>query len=103
MESKENNLNKADEEYQLYKTTKEAIHLQNAGESLFEAVKNYINEKYNENAENYVDFCGIKKSKKDQKLLICTNMSRLGVMTKKNDEAVFIAEQMYLDLRKKMN
>ncbi|MCK5040426.1 MAG: hypothetical protein KAR87_05660 [Candidatus Aenigmarchaeota archaeon] len=103
MESKENNLNKADEEYRLYNTTKEAIHLQNAGESLFKAVKKHINEKYNENAKNYVDFFDIKMNEKDRKLFIFTNMSRLGVMTKKDDEAVFIAEQMYLDLRKRMN
>ena len=104
MESKENNLNKADEEYQLYNTTKEAVHLQNAGESLFKAVKNHINRKYNTEAKSYADFFDINNmSEKDRELLIFTNMSRLGGNTNEEDkETEFTAEQIYLTLRKRI-
>ena len=93
----------ADEEYKKFRSTKQIIYLQQAGNKLFSAVENYLMLKYEKRVKNYqILFNIVKHNEKDRIILREAAQLHYFFYNGELDMPVFEAEDFYKSVSSKM-
>ena len=87
-------------EYALYKKTQEIVYMQQAGEKLFNAIENYIQFKYKNQARSFFELKNLVRDKSLKNLLYSAKSLHQFFYNGELEMDVADVEELYLDVLK---